>query len=159
MAGARCPWVPHHALVRLPAGAELTLGTPQAGLRSYLGVRGGVDVPAALGSRATDLLSGIGPAPLSDGDVVPVGRPTGALPGPRRDWFDDVAWEHLTDRPWSVDSQSNRIAVGLEGTPVLSRTERASCPARDCSAVRSRCHHRASRWSSAPITPSQAAMR
>ncbi|MDQ3359868.1 MAG: biotin-dependent carboxyltransferase family protein [Actinomycetota bacterium] len=143
VAGARCPGVPHHALVRLPVGAELTLGAPEAGLRSYLGVRGGVDVPTVLGSRSTDLLSGIGPAPLSDGDVVPVGRPTGVLPdvdlapvaepaggttdlglipGPRRDWFDDVAWGRLTGRPWSVDSQSNRIAVRLEGTPVLSRT-------------------------------------
>ena len=46
---------------------------PPVGLRSYLAVRGGIDVPPVLGSRSTDTLSGLGPAPLRAGDRLPVG--------------------------------------------------------------------------------------
>ncbi|HWC83030.1 MAG TPA: allophanate hydrolase subunit 2 family protein, partial [Pseudonocardiaceae bacterium] len=41
-----------YAPVWVPAGAEIRLGTPESGLRSYLAVRGGLDVPPVLGSRA-----------------------------------------------------------------------------------------------------------
>ncbi|MBZ4317115.1 biotin-dependent carboxyltransferase family protein, partial [Mycobacterium tuberculosis] len=53
-------------------GEHLTLDTPSAGLRSYLAVSGGLDTAPVLGSRATDVMSGIGPAPLTAGDVLPV---------------------------------------------------------------------------------------
>ena len=46
---------------------------PGAGVRSYLAVRGGVGVPPVLGSRSADLRSGLGPAALRPGDVLPVG--------------------------------------------------------------------------------------
>ncbi|SFF56222.1 biotin-dependent carboxylase uncharacterized domain-containing protein [Actinacidiphila alni] len=61
------------ASVRVPGGALLEVGTAAPGLRCYLAVAGGVAVPPVLGSRSTDLLSGLGPAPLADGDVLPVG--------------------------------------------------------------------------------------
>ena len=61
------------AVVRLTAGSTLRLGRPALGVRTYLAVRGGVDVPAVLGSRSTDLLSGLGPSRLRPGDVIPVG--------------------------------------------------------------------------------------
>ncbi|MCO7221370.1 allophanate hydrolase subunit 2 family protein, partial [Klenkia sp. PcliD-1-E] len=57
LTGALCPGVPHAAPTWLGAGEELRLGPPARGLRSYLAVRGGVDVPPVLGSRSTDLLS------------------------------------------------------------------------------------------------------
>ncbi|HEY3409064.1 MAG TPA: biotin-dependent carboxyltransferase family protein, partial [Propionicimonas sp.] len=58
----------------LGAGELLTLGLPRAGLRSYLSVAGGLDVPRVLGSRSTDILSGLGPPRLTAGMIVPVGR-------------------------------------------------------------------------------------
>jgi KipI family sensor histidine kinase inhibitor len=71
----------------IPAGAELRIGTPAAGLRTYLAVRGGIDVPAVLGSRSADLLSRLGPAPLRAGDLLPVGgmspRPSPGAPPDR----------------------------------------------------------------------------
>ena len=79
LTGADCPMsidgrpVPSAAVVWLPDGAELRLGVPTAGLRSYLAVRGGIDVPSVLGSRATDTLAGLGPAPLRDGAGTSVG--------------------------------------------------------------------------------------
>jgi biotin-dependent carboxylase-like uncharacterized protein len=51
------------------------VGAPPAGVRSYLAVRGGVDVPSVLGSRSADLRSGLGPAALRPGDVLPMGAP------------------------------------------------------------------------------------
>lgn len=64
---------PMYAPFALHDGESLHLDLPDAGLRTYLAVRGGIDVPAVLGSRATDLMSGIGPAPLVQGVTLPVG--------------------------------------------------------------------------------------
>ncbi|MFR9803982.1 biotin-dependent carboxyltransferase family protein, partial [Pseudonocardia sp. RS010] len=72
--------VAHHALVRLRRGQELRLGPPPCGLRTYLCVRGGIAVPPVLGSRSTDVLSGIGPEPLDKGAELPVGPEPRAYP-------------------------------------------------------------------------------
>jgi biotin-dependent carboxylase-like uncharacterized protein len=115
-------------------GRTLRLGAPPVGLRTYLSVRGGVDVPAVLGSRATDVLSGLGPAPLKVGDLLPVGAPLSTLPnvdiapvrsltngpivirallGPRADWLADPTL--LAATPWTVSSRSDRVGIRLEG--------------------------------------------
>lgn len=131
---------PSGAPFTLAAGSELGLGTPTVGLRTYLAVRGGIDVPPVLGSRSTDTLSGIGPAPLAAGDGLPVGDLRGeepfvdvaplrhpspapvlrVLPGPRRDWLDASAWADLTSRRWTVTANSNRVGLRLDG-PRLAR--------------------------------------
>ncbi len=53
-------------------GQLLELGVPKTGLRSYLAVRGGVAATSVLGSCSTDVLAGLGPAPLAAGDRVAV---------------------------------------------------------------------------------------
>jgi allophanate hydrolase subunit 2 len=67
--------------VSVPAGAEVAVTMPRRGLRSYLAVRGGFDVPPVLGSRSTDRLAGIGPPRPAAGDVLPIG-PAPATPAP-----------------------------------------------------------------------------
>ena len=74
LTGAVCAGLDAGVAVTLPAGSVLRLGVPPQGLRSYLAVRGGVDVAPVLGSRSADTLSGLGPAPLRAGDRLPVGR-------------------------------------------------------------------------------------
>jgi biotin-dependent carboxylase-like uncharacterized protein len=131
---------PLDAPLTLHPGAQLSLGLPPVGLRSYLAVRGGVDVPEVLGSRSTDTLSGLGPAPLRAGDLLPVGslaadqpvvdvaavrHPSaaavvGVLPGPRRDWLAPAAWTALTSAEWTVTPDSNRVGLRLAG-PRLPR--------------------------------------
>jgi biotin-dependent carboxylase-like uncharacterized protein len=126
--------------LHLAAGDTLTLGTPHGGLRSYVAVSGGITVPADLGSRSTDVLSGLGPAPLRPGDELPLGDPTGVpvgvdvlvparipdvlvvpvLLGPRDDWFDDPA-RRLRAGRWTVSDRSNRVGIRLTGT-ALDRT-------------------------------------
>jgi biotin-dependent carboxylase-like uncharacterized protein len=139
--GARCSGA-HNAPTALPAGRELRLGLPDTGLRTYVAVRGGVAVEPVLGSRSTDLLSGLGPAPLTVGTVLPVGTAAGpmpgvdlapvadppggevtvrVLPGPRADWFAEEAVRALTGTPWTVTDESNRIGLRLAGV-ALERT-------------------------------------
>jgi KipI family sensor histidine kinase inhibitor len=71
--GAAARDMPHGSAFEVPAGSVLRVGAPPAGVRSYLAVRGGVGVPPVLGSRSADLRSGLGPAALRPGDVLPVG--------------------------------------------------------------------------------------
>lgn len=70
--GARA--APLRAPFCLHDGETLQLEPPSAGLRSYLAVRGGIDVPRMLESRSTDTMSRIGPEPLAQGRVLAVGR-------------------------------------------------------------------------------------
>ncbi|GAA1034358.1 biotin-dependent carboxyltransferase family protein [Virgisporangium ochraceum] len=131
--------------VPVPAGAVLDIGPASAGVRTYLAVAGGIDVPPVLGSRSTDTLSGLGPRPLRDGDTLPVGPPTGpAAPvwfttseprtprlrvtlGPRDDWFTDEARQTLGTAEWTVSAKSNRVAARLEG-PKLTRANTDELP-------------------------------
>jgi biotin-dependent carboxylase-like uncharacterized protein len=131
--------------VPVPAGSSVRLGSPQYGVRSYLAVRGGVQVDRVLGSASTDLLAGIG-APLADGDdlevgttpdtdvpvvdAVPLSTPTGeelvlrVVLGPRDDWFTDEAIDLLLGSGWTVESRSNRIGVRLTGPTLQQRRKR-----------------------------------
>lgn len=82
VAGAPCPVTvdgrpaPWGAPVRVPAGALLDVGPARAGLRSYVAVSGGVAVDPVLGSRSTDLLSGLGPRPSRTAWCCPWDAPT-----------------------------------------------------------------------------------
>ena len=138
---------PMSAPFPLPPGAELALGVPAIGLRSYLAVRGGVAVRPVLGSRSTDTLSGLGPAPLRAGDELPVGdlaaeepvvdvapvarpadRPVlGVLRGPRRDRLAADAWAMLTSAEWAVGTDSDRVGLRLSG-PALRHAGSGELP-------------------------------
>lgn len=60
--------VPARAPFVVLDGQTLTVDEPAGGLRVYVGLRGGLDVPPVLGSRSTDTMSGLGPAGLRAGD-------------------------------------------------------------------------------------------
>lgn len=66
--------IPLNQAVRVAPGAVLDFGVPLFGLRYYLAVQGGIDVPKLLGSSSTDMLSGEGPAPLKSGEQLGTGR-------------------------------------------------------------------------------------
>lgn len=120
-------------------GERLTLGPLDSGLRSYVAFRGGLIMDAVLGSRATDILSGTGPAALAAGDRLTVG-PTSNLnavgiaetspppppqvttfhfrPGPRRDWFTHESLAAFQQQIWEVAPVSNRVGLRLSGSPL-----------------------------------------
>ncbi|MER5989097.1 biotin-dependent carboxyltransferase family protein [Streptomyces sp. NPDC001787] len=138
--------------VRVPAGAVLDVGPALTGLRGYLAFAGGLVPEPVLGSRSADLLSGLGPAPLRDGDVLPLGLPPGppaayglplpdavpwpaaptelvlpVRPGPRHTWFTEAALRTLTTAAYRVSPHSNRIGLRTEG-PALERAREGELP-------------------------------
>lgn len=139
LTGATVDGVGMNGPVRVAAGQEIAIGIPREGLRTYLAVRGGIDVPEVLGSRSTDTLSGIGPPVLEKGMRLPIGaRPggfpnvdlappqplgpavLGVLPGPRDDWFVPDALATLTQSAYALTKDSNRVGARLDG-PELKR--------------------------------------
>ncbi|MCJ1681022.1 biotin-dependent carboxyltransferase family protein [Streptomyces sp. APSN-46.1] len=101
------------APVWLPAGAVLEVGQAVWGVRSYVAVRGGFGVTAVLGSRATDLLSGLGPPVLSAGAVLPVGPPG---PDPVRG-ADALRVPGVPGAAGTAGAEGVPGAAGAEGVP------------------------------------------
>lgn len=125
-------------------GDELAVGTPSFGLRTYVAVRGGVDVEPVLGSRSRDTMSDLGPPPLAAGDVLAIGdmkaqwpvtqlapaplpgRTVAVVPGPRDDWFRDPSV--LFTQEWSVTAESDRVGIRLDGSAALTRARTDELP-------------------------------
>jgi biotin-dependent carboxylase-like uncharacterized protein len=130
-----------YGVLAVRPGEVLRLGVPAHGLRSYVAVRGGLDVPAVLGSRSRDVLAEIGPPPLQEGDELPVGPAPEGFPcvdvlppprfsdevvltvvrGPRDEWVRDV--ETLVQAGWSASEKSNRIGMRLAGAALEHRDQ------------------------------------
>lgn len=124
-------------------GAVLEIGVAERGIRYVLAVRGGLDVPAVLGSRSRDTLAGLGPEPIAAAQVLTIGDepeasvplldqeaafppPAGTvtialLPGPRADWFTEAARATLFEAEWRLSEQADRIGARLEGPPLERR--------------------------------------
>jgi antagonist of KipI len=125
----------------VPAGGQLRFGNRLAGTRATLAVRGGFDLPATFGSRATSLVSRMGPfggRALVPGDILPVGPtpirstagcglpmrlPEGGsrlrvVTGPHDVMFTAAARETFLTSRFIVTPQSNRMGYRLEGPPL-----------------------------------------
>lgn len=130
-----------HQLFEVPAGGVVDVGPATRGVRSYIAVAGGIAVEPVLGSRSTDTLSGLGPARLADGDILPIGTRTGAplvgeparpggelvlglRLGPRDDWVDLAG---LFGSTYRIGVLSNRIGTRLAGT-ALTRAKAGELP-------------------------------
>lgn len=144
-ADGRAAPVPRHAALILTDGDLLSLGPPTTGLRSYVAVRGGLQVAPVLGSASRDTLAKIGPPALANGQRLPIGpAPAGGvvgapdrsappLPragdtvtldvvlGPRTDWFTPEAVALLAAQPWRVTPQQDRVGMRLQGEQPLAR--------------------------------------
>lgn len=141
----------HSSVIRLNRGQRLRLGMAEAGMRVYVGVRGGIGVEPILGSRSWDTLSGLGPEPLCAGMELPVGddhvrdveidvaavAAIGSSPivahvmfGPRDDWFTEprdllVGWWELSDSTDRIGARLNRH----RDFPSLTRLDAKELPA------------------------------
>ncbi|MGB3284822.1 5-oxoprolinase/urea amidolyase family protein [Mycolicibacter algericus] len=137
-----------NSIQRIHDGQLISLGTPRSGLRTYLAVRGGIEVTPVLGSRSYDVMAAIGPAPLRDGDVLQIGERTGdypeidqapvatipddvvelrVTPGPRDDWFVDP--DIMVRTNWLVTNRSDRVGMRLVGMPLEYRWPERQLPA------------------------------
>ena len=137
--------MPLGCAVVLQPGDRCRVGPALVGLRSYLGIRGGVAGRPVLGSVSASPTAGVGPAPLQPGDVIgvngdaglgpvpergmelvaPVSSPVGDLEldaflGPRQDLFTPDSVAQLGSGRWLVSADADRVGVRLEGA-VLQR--------------------------------------
>ena len=134
--------VPQGAGVLARRGNVLRFTGRRSGCRAYVALQGGIDVPAVLGSRSTELLSGFGGLagrPLAAGDriavlptagegrAVPPDMPTErhvtsvsvrVLLGPQADHFDAETITGFLASPWRVSPMSDRVGCRLEGEPL-----------------------------------------
>ena len=154
LAGADCaarldgrallPWSAHRAC----AGQELVLGLPARGAaRAYLALPGGVDVPAVLGSRSTQLRGAFGgldgrflqvgdqlraaaPELIADGfGLVPPALDLAleadglaairVLPAAEYGRFTAAAQEGFWSGAWKITAQSDRYGYRLAGDPLV----------------------------------------
>ena len=129
----------------VPAGGRIRFVERHRGARAYLAVRGGFVVAAVFGSRATSVISRMGPfggRPVKSGDRLPVGPiansvvageplrlPDGGarvrvIAGPHDGMFTPAALEALLHTRYLVTPQSNRMGYRLEGA-ALTHVDRA----------------------------------
>lgn len=107
------------------AGSTLTLRRPRTGVRSYLAVAGGVDVPVVLGSRSTNLAGSFGGyegRALREGDRLRVGaRVKRAFARKARVRCKPPQWDFSRDA-FARDAMPVRLVPGGE-YPLLSSRE------------------------------------
>ena len=143
-----CPIQMWHTIA-VRAGSMLSFSGQRDGMRAYLAVDGGIDVPVVLGSRSTSTRTGLGGfegRPLRAGDTLPVGeqapgrraarramRPS-AIPsyghdhrvrvvfGPQDDAFSDEGRSTFLTAEYTMTMQSDRIGCRFDGPRIAHRT-------------------------------------
>ncbi|MDF0650141.1 MAG: KipI antagonist [Nitrospira sp. LK265] len=136
--------------ILVPHGSRLSFGSPRVGVRSYLAIAGGIDVPLVLGSRSTHCASEMGGfrgRPLKQADSLCTGKPVQSIkrlpgkrlpdhlvprynrtpilriiPGPQQHFFSDTSLATLARATYTVSPQSDRMGYRLIG-PTIVRKE------------------------------------
>ncbi|HEV2012571.1 MAG TPA: biotin-dependent carboxyltransferase family protein [Candidatus Dormibacteraeota bacterium] len=142
--GAECAGTPGWGSLRVPGSSVLVVGAIAPGLRTYLAVRGGIDVPVVLGSRSFCQRGAFGGGfgrPLVEGDRLAIGDAIHGEPlsgewpnshrlpsrgpwevrviaGPHQNAFDPTAMHRLTETACRVTSQLDRMGIRM-ATPAL----------------------------------------
>ena len=138
-------WSAHRA----PSGSVLSFGSRRSGVRAYLAVAGGLDVPVVMGSRSTYLMGrfgGLEGRPLKAQDRVPVGflaqarkplegfvfpedlRPSyrknprlRAVLGPFRDFFSQEGLAAFLSETYLITPNSDRMGYRLQGKTITRK--------------------------------------
>ncbi|MDO5633800.1 MAG: carboxyltransferase domain-containing protein [Micrococcus sp.] len=97
----------------LDDGATLRVESTGAGVRSYVALRGGLDATPVLGSRSHDVLSGLGPPPLSAGTWLSRRRDPGFRPVGAVDALGTARPEASRDTPGSAEQTAPDGVVHL----------------------------------------------
>ncbi|WP_109439922.1 urea amidolyase family protein [Acinetobacter haemolyticus] len=140
--------------IALDAGDEIYIAAPQAGVRNYLAIRGGLAVERVLESASYDVLAELGTPPIQVGDQICAGllktqavnldQSAIDLPskgetvvvdvilGPRTDWFNQQSVDMLFNQAWLVTTESNRIGLRLVGEHPLQREINQELPSEGC---------------------------
>lgn len=122
----------------------LTFSAAASGMRAYIAVRGGIDVPVIMGSRSTNLkckLGGLDGRPLKAGDIVPCRDvydefhkhlihsvpkedfgsdeiTVRVLLGPQDDYFTEHGIKTFLNSTYTVTNESDRMGCKLSGEKI-----------------------------------------
>lgn len=138
--------IPTYTAVEVHSGDVLQLGVAKSGMRCYLAVSGGFDIPLVMGSMSTNLKCGMGGycgRRLQAGDVIPlrhsvplslIGRRsttpkdvTGdkivlrVILGPQDDMFTDKGIDTFLTAEYTVSGKSDRMGVRLDGEAIENK--------------------------------------
>lgn len=141
--------IPNWACVSFPSGAMLSFKGKKSGVRAYLAVSGGIDVPPVMGSRSTYLLGkfgGLEGRALRAQDLLPLGPLPGNGPdlgeksfpaqlrppyrkdpvlrvvmGPFDEFFSEEGKQDFLSTRYTITAQSDRMGYRLQGTPITRR--------------------------------------
>jgi len=131
--------IPPGHLCRIDASDELEIAPGGDGCRAWIAIAGGIDVPLALGSRATDLRAGFGGwqgRALREGDELPLGEMSGALENSARisSWSAPLEWSQTASphpilrvvrgSDWDEFTAASRAAFLGERFTVSSKCDR-----------------------------------
>ncbi len=131
-------------------GDLLSFTAPISGCRAYLAVRGGLDLPIALGGRSTYLrgaVGGLDGRALQKGDLLSAGpvaahwQWTGTLPaqwlperkapvvarvvlGPQDDYFTSATIRQFLDAEFEVTKEADRMGYRLTGPHITHRDKK-----------------------------------
>ena len=138
--------LPLYTAIEVHKGDVVKMGTATSGMRGYLAVAGGFDLPFVMGSLSTNLKCGLGGfqgRKLQAGDVLPlrqtlelglIGARHTALEnnykkeitvrvvlGPQEDHFTEKGIETFLGSRYTVSGQSDRMGVRLEGKKIENK--------------------------------------
>lgn len=138
--------VPRYAAVPVKSGDVLSFGSAKSGCRAYLAFAGGLDLPAVMGSKSTNLKCGFGGfrgRKLLAGDRIEFAAPREELPffplrsleapryggevtlrtvlGPQDDAFTENGVRTFFGESYQVTARSDRMGCALEGPAVECR--------------------------------------
>jgi len=131
---------------RIPARSSVNFGMAKNGVRAYIAVAGGFDVPVAMGSRSTDIkceIGGLGGKKLADGDLIKVSdvsysedyidkllkksfKPAvyekeitiRVIEGPQAEYFTEAGKNTFYSSSFSVSPESDRMGIRLNGDTI-----------------------------------------
>lgn len=132
-----------YSSVPVAAGDRLTMSAATKGMRAYLAVAGGFDVPEVMGSMSTNLkcaLGGFEGRKLRAGDVLPLRRSTDpmfydnhsfvpendysehitarVILGPQDNYFTAKGIDTFLSSTYTVSDKSDRMGIRLDGQPI-----------------------------------------
>jgi biotin-dependent carboxylase-like uncharacterized protein len=147
--GAACPYTLNGQPIALwqtqgaKAGDTLSSGFCTQGIRSYIAVAGGIDVPMVMGSRSVNMkgqFGGLNGSPLKQWDILPTGKPFGnaavravkpeyipqyppeidvrVVMGPQDDAFTARGKQTFLNTTYKVSPSSDRMGIRLQGEKI-----------------------------------------
>ena len=141
--GEECPM---YKAVEVKKGDELRFSRAESGMRAYLAVAGGFDLPLVMGSMSTNLkckLGGFQGRKLQRGDEIPLRQSVNitfvgkrkfknevkytksitlrAVLGPQDDYFTEKGIETFFEKTYTVTDKSDRMGIRLDGEKIESK--------------------------------------